>query len=154
MDCFSLQATGKESIVAGFYHEGYEEPLLMLMRRRGVHSGLVVKVDSLYCHQIYTNALSVVMHLKLPTSFHLKFWTFNRKFSGMIIREFIRFLLVMQGEEGALSMTTWVRAASASKGFPVNYCSGFRSSSSDTALEADGKDSQINFCSFKLDSIA
>ncbi|XP_010415741.1 PREDICTED: uncharacterized protein LOC104701698 isoform X1 [Camelina sativa] len=80
-----VRATGKESIVAGFYHEGYEEPLLMLMRRRGVHSGLVVK-----------------------------------------------------GEEGALSMTTRVRAASASKGFPVNYCSGFRSSSSDTALEADG----------------
>lgn len=41
-----MQATGKESIVAGFYHEGYEEPLLMLMRRRGVHSGLVVKVYS------------------------------------------------------------------------------------------------------------
>lgn len=80
-----VRATGKESIVAGFYHEGYEEPLLMLMRRRGVHSGLVVK-----------------------------------------------------GEEGALSMTTRVRAATASKGFPVNYCSGFRSSSSDTALEADG----------------
>lgn len=49
---FSLQATGKESIVAGFYHEGYEEPLLMLMRRRGVHSGLVVKVSSFFCHQI------------------------------------------------------------------------------------------------------
>ncbi|CAH8337429.1 unnamed protein product [Eruca vesicaria subsp. sativa] len=80
-----VRATGKESIVAGFYHEGYEEPLLMLMRRRGVHSGLVVK-----------------------------------------------------GEEGALSMTTRVRAATASKGFPVNYCSGFRSLSSDTALEADG----------------
>lgn len=38
------QASGKESIIAGFYHEGYEEPLLMLMKRRGVHSGLVVKV--------------------------------------------------------------------------------------------------------------
>jgi len=38
------QASGKEAIVAGFYHEGYEEPLLMLMKRRGVHSGLVVKV--------------------------------------------------------------------------------------------------------------
>ncbi|CAH2066592.1 unnamed protein product [Thlaspi arvense] len=80
-----VRATGKEAIVAGFYHEGYEEPLLMLMRRRGVHSGLVIK-----------------------------------------------------GEEGALSMTTRVRAASASKGFPVNYCSGFRSLSSGTALEADG----------------
>ncbi|KAI8021003.1 Anthranilate phosphoribosyltransferase [Camellia lanceoleosa] len=38
-----VRARGRESIVAGFYHEGYEEPLLMLMRRRGVHSGLVVK---------------------------------------------------------------------------------------------------------------
>ena len=39
-----MQARGKEAIVTGFYHHGYEEPLLMLMRRRGVHSGLVVKV--------------------------------------------------------------------------------------------------------------
>ncbi|XP_009604313.1 uncharacterized protein [Nicotiana tomentosiformis] len=69
-----VRARGKEAIVAGFYHEGYEEPLLMLMRRRGVHAGLVVK-----------------------------------------------------GEEGALSMTTRLRTANASKGFPVNYCSGFRS---------------------------
>ncbi|MBA0613709.1 hypothetical protein Godav_014088, partial [Gossypium davidsonii] len=38
-----IMAKGRESIVAGFYHEGYEEPLLMLMKRRGVHSGLVVK---------------------------------------------------------------------------------------------------------------
>ncbi|KAK4373184.1 hypothetical protein RND71_008568 [Anisodus tanguticus] len=38
-----VRARGKEAIVAGFYHEGYEEPLLMLMRRRGVHAGLVVK---------------------------------------------------------------------------------------------------------------
>ena len=42
---FSLKARGKEAIVAGFYHEGYEEPLLMLMKRRGVHAGLVVKVS-------------------------------------------------------------------------------------------------------------
>lgn len=41
------QARGREAIVAGFYHEGYEEPLLMLMKRRGVHSGLVVKVETL-----------------------------------------------------------------------------------------------------------
>lgn len=40
-----LKARGKEAIVAGFYHEGYEEPLLMLMKRRGVHAGLVVKVS-------------------------------------------------------------------------------------------------------------
>ncbi|KAK7250595.1 hypothetical protein RIF29_33123 [Crotalaria pallida] len=38
-----VKATGKEAIVAGFYHEGYEESLLMLMKRRGVNSGLVVK---------------------------------------------------------------------------------------------------------------
>lgn len=41
---FFQQAQGREAIVAGFYHEGYEEPLLMLMKRRGVHAGLVIKV--------------------------------------------------------------------------------------------------------------
>lgn len=35
-------------MVAGFYHEGYEDPLLMLMRRRTVHAGLVVKVSSFF----------------------------------------------------------------------------------------------------------
>ncbi|KAK3416756.1 hypothetical protein EUGRSUZ_H02516 [Eucalyptus grandis] len=80
-----VRATGREAIVAGFYHEGYEEPLLMLMRRRGIQSGLVVK-----------------------------------------------------GEEGALSMTTRLRSASVSKGLPVNYCSGFRSLSTASALEVDG----------------
>lgn len=39
------QARGRESMVAGFYHVGYEDPLLMLMRRRTVHAGLVVKVS-------------------------------------------------------------------------------------------------------------
>lgn len=38
-----VKASGKEAIVTGFYHGGYEESLLMLMKRRGVHSGLVVK---------------------------------------------------------------------------------------------------------------
>ncbi|XP_038893189.1 anthranilate phosphoribosyltransferase isoform X1 [Benincasa hispida] len=80
-----VKARGKEAIVTGFYHHGYEEPLLMLMRRRGVHSGLVVK-----------------------------------------------------GEEGALSMTTRLRSADASKGLPVNYCSGFRSLSTQSAFEIDG----------------
>lgn len=80
-----VKARGKEAMVAGFYHNGYEEPLLMLMKRRGVHSGLVVK-----------------------------------------------------GEEGALSMTTRLRSASISKGFPVNYCSGFRSLSMASAFEVDG----------------
>lgn len=80
-----VRARGRESIVAGFYHEGYEDPLLMLMRRRKVHSGLVVK-----------------------------------------------------GEEGALSMTTKVRSVNASKGLPVNYCSGFRSPSNATSADIDG----------------
>ncbi|CAI0390388.1 unnamed protein product [Linum tenue] len=80
-----VRASGREAVVAGFYHEGYEEPLLMLMRRRGVHSGLVVK-----------------------------------------------------GEEGALSMTTRLKSGNASKGLPVNYCSGFRSSTTASALEVDG----------------
>ncbi|PNY09179.1 anthranilate phosphoribosyltransferase-like protein [Trifolium pratense] len=38
-----IKASGKEAIVTGFYHGGYEDSLLMLMKRRGVHSGLVVK---------------------------------------------------------------------------------------------------------------
>eukprot|EP00897_Mesotaenium_endlicherianum_P007541 jgi/Mesen1/6815/ME000035S06197 len=38
-----VQATGREAMVAGFYHEGYEEPLLMLIRRHAVAAGLVVK---------------------------------------------------------------------------------------------------------------
>ncbi|KVI05700.1 Glycosyl transferase, family 3 [Cynara cardunculus var. scolymus] len=80
-----VRATGKEAIVAGFYHEGYEEPLLMLMRRRGVQAGLVVK-----------------------------------------------------GEEGALSMTTRLRSVNASKGLPVNYCSGFRSLNTPSAYDVDG----------------
>ncbi|XP_058091929.1 uncharacterized protein LOC131237896 [Magnolia sinica] len=80
-----VRASGREAIVAGFYHEGYEDPLLMLMRRRGVHSGLVVK-----------------------------------------------------GEEGALSMTTKTRSINASKGLPVNYCSGFRSLNIVFATEIDG----------------
>ncbi|KAK6930981.1 hypothetical protein RJ641_002774 [Dillenia turbinata] len=88
-----VRARGKEAIVAGFYHEGYEEPLLMLMKRRGVHSGLVVKVET-----------------------HL----------------------ATDGEEGALSMTTRLRSAQTTKGLPVNYCSGFRSKSLMSAIEADG----------------
>jgi hypothetical protein len=41
---FFVQATGREAMVASFYHEGYEDPLLMLIRRRGVQAGLVIKV--------------------------------------------------------------------------------------------------------------
>ncbi|XP_051144194.1 uncharacterized protein LOC127260503 [Andrographis paniculata] len=80
-----VRAKGREAIVAGFYHEGYEESLLMLMRRRGVHSGLVVK-----------------------------------------------------GEEGALSMTTRWKSPNASKGLPVNYCSGFRSLDMSPVQAVDG----------------
>uniref|UniRef100_A0A2C9UN95 Glycosyl transferase family 3 domain-containing protein n=1 Tax=Manihot esculenta TaxID=3983 RepID=A0A2C9UN95_MANES len=77
-----MKARGREAMVAGFYHEAYESHL-MLMKRRGVHSGLV-------------------------------------------------------GEEGGLSMTTRLRSAYASKGLPVNYCSGFRSWSMASAFEVDG----------------
>ncbi|KAK0575126.1 hypothetical protein LWI29_034353 [Acer saccharum] len=87
-----VRARGREAIVAGFYHEGYEEPLLMLMKRRGVHSGLVVK-----------------------------------------------------GEEGALSMTTRLRSVNSSKGLPVNYCSGFRSMSTESTFEVDGGVSRQSF---------
>uniref|UniRef100_J3L9B9 Glycosyl transferase family 3 domain-containing protein n=1 Tax=Oryza brachyantha TaxID=4533 RepID=J3L9B9_ORYBR len=80
-----VRARGRESMVAGFYHVGYEDPLLMLMRRRTVHAGLVVK-----------------------------------------------------GEEGALSMTTKERSVHASKGLPVNHCSGFRTPNSINFSEADG----------------
>ncbi|KAL8218880.1 hypothetical protein R6Q57_022253 [Mikania cordata] len=91
-----VRATGKEAFVAGFYHEGYEESLLMLMKRRGVHAGFVVK-----------------------------------------------------GEEGALSMTTKSRSLNASKGLPVNYCSGFRSLTTSPAYDVDGV-SRENF-SFVVD---
>lgn len=85
-----VRARGKEAIVSGFYHEGFEDPLLMLIRRRGVYSGLVVK-----------------------------------------------------GEEGALSMTTRSRSENASKGIPVNYCSGFRSLSCPCISEGDGVSREI-----------
>ncbi|KAK9090340.1 hypothetical protein Sjap_023517 [Stephania japonica] len=80
-----VRASGREAIVTGFYHEGYEDSLLMLMRRRGVDAGLVVK-----------------------------------------------------GEEGALSMTTRLRTENASRGLPVNYCSGFRSKTNLSVSEVDG----------------
>ncbi|KAG6554737.1 hypothetical protein Mapa_003756 [Marchantia paleacea] len=38
-----IRATGREAMMAGFYHEGYEDPLLMLIRRRKVDAGLVIK---------------------------------------------------------------------------------------------------------------
>lgn len=47
-------------------------------------------------------------------------------------------MLLAQGEEGALSMTTRMRSVNASKGLPVNYCSGFRSLSLESAFGVDG----------------
>lgn len=47
-------------------------------------------------------------------------------------------MLHVQGEEGALSMTTKERSAHASKGLPVNHCSGFRTPNSINSSEADG----------------
>lgn len=44
LNSFESQGTGREAMVASFYHEGYEDPLLMLIRRRGVDAGLVIKV--------------------------------------------------------------------------------------------------------------
>eukprot|EP00850_Spirogloea_muscicola_P013223 SM000088S23764 [mRNA] locus=s88:526660:530503:- [translate_table: standard] len=38
-----VTASGRESMIAGFYHEGYEHPLLMLIRRQKIDAGLVVK---------------------------------------------------------------------------------------------------------------
>ncbi|GJM90122.1 hypothetical protein PR202_ga06371 [Eleusine coracana subsp. coracana] len=48
------------------------------------------------------------------------------------VQQFVR------GEEGALSMTTKERSAHASKGLPVNHCSGFRTPSSTNFSETDG----------------
>ncbi|CAA6673063.1 unnamed protein product [Spirodela intermedia] len=71
-----VQQIVREAIIAGFYHEGYVDPLLMLMKE--------------------------------------------------------------EGEEGALSMTTKARSENASKGLPVNYCSGFRPPDDDLAPDVDG----------------
>lgn len=77
-----VRGTGREAMMAGFYHEGYRDPLLMLIRRRGASAGLVVK-----------------------------------------------------GEEGALSLTTKEPLAGSSvKGFPLNYCAGFRPSDKPDAV--------------------
>ncbi|KAG0631641.1 hypothetical protein M758_1G269100 [Ceratodon purpureus] len=38
-----IKGTGREAMLASFYHEGYEGPLLELVRRRGVQAGLVIK---------------------------------------------------------------------------------------------------------------
>ena len=53
-------------------------------------------------------------------------------------------LLHVQGEEGALSMTTKERSAHASKGLPVNHCSGFRTPNRINSSETDG--TKMNTC--------
>ncbi|GJW31650.1 uncharacterized mitochondrial protein-like protein [Tanacetum coccineum] len=58
--------------------------------------------------------------------------------------------LVVKGEEGALSMTTRSKSGNASKGLPVNYCSGFRSLNTPPAYDVDGVSRQ-NF-SFVVDA--
>lgn len=91
----------------------------MLMRRRGVHSGLVVKVLKILkvCHEPF---ILIVLYHK------------------MIDQEIIHHQLPIQGEEGALSMTTRSRSPNASKGLPVNYCSGFRLLNLNPSQAADG----------------
>ena len=37
-------------MLASLYHEGYEGPLLELIRRRGVQAGLVIKVRIMFFH--------------------------------------------------------------------------------------------------------
>ncbi|XP_024023867.1 uncharacterized protein LOC21410304 isoform X1 [Morus notabilis] len=63
-----VRARGKEAIVAGFYHEGYEEPLLMLMKRRGVHAGLVVKGEE-GALSMTTRLRSVSLSKGLPVNY-------------------------------------------------------------------------------------
>ncbi|KAK1376586.1 Pyrimidine-nucleoside phosphorylase, bacterial/eukaryotic [Heracleum sosnowskyi] len=63
-----VRARGKEAMIAGFYHEGYEEPLLMLMKRRGVHSGLVVKGEE-GALSMTTKARSVNASKGLPVNY-------------------------------------------------------------------------------------
>lgn len=45
-----MQGIGREAMVASFYHEGYEDPLLKLIRGRGVQAGLVIKVRVVLLH--------------------------------------------------------------------------------------------------------
>lgn len=47
-------------------------------------------------------------------------------------------------------MTTRLRSADASKGIPVNYCSGFRSLSMKSAFEVDGFNFKPFVCSHLL----
>ncbi|KAK9063490.1 hypothetical protein SSX86_017360 [Deinandra increscens subsp. villosa] len=189
-----VRATGKEAIVAGFYHGGYEEPLLMLMRRRGVHAGLVVKggiteeqmlkfmgantnitplqaktlledeaVGFAYVSQrearpsLYS-LIEMREHIKkrppLATAEKVQQYVratgkeaivagfyhggYEEPLLMLMRRRGVHAGLVVKGEEGALSMTMKSRSINASKGLPVNYCSGFRSLNTPPAYDVDG----------------
>ncbi|KAL1365521.1 hypothetical protein HN51_013544 [Arachis hypogaea] len=71
-----VKASGKEAMVAGFYHEGYEEPLLMLMKRRGIHSGLVVKGEE-GALSMTTRLRSVNVSKGLPVNYCSGFRSLN-----------------------------------------------------------------------------
>jgi len=43
--------------MAGFYHEGYEEPLLMLIRRLPVEAGSSSRYCTQYCTALYCTVL-------------------------------------------------------------------------------------------------
>lgn len=98
----------------------------MLMKRRGVHSGLVVKVAITLNLKCYIPFISLRILIKSVQKV-----TDSNKLLNLT-------LLLLQGEEGALSMTTRLRSVNSSKGIPVNYCSGFRSLSMASACEVDG----------------
>lgn len=47
-------------------------------------------------------------------------------------------MLILQGEEGGLSLTTRLRSANTTRGLPVNYCSGFRALDISSTSEVGG----------------
>lgn len=63
-----MQGIGREAMVASFYHEGYEDPLLKLIRRRGVQAGLVVKVRVMFCHAQCSPIILKSLFLSLTSS--------------------------------------------------------------------------------------
>ncbi|CAN6451999.1 unnamed protein product [Victoria cruziana] len=71
-----VRARGKEYTVAGFYHEGYVDKLLTLMRRRGVHSGLVVKGEEGGI-SMTTKARSLAASKGLPVNYCAGFRSFE-----------------------------------------------------------------------------
>ncbi|KAK4741427.1 hypothetical protein SAY87_025015 [Trapa incisa] len=71
-----VRARGREAIVTGFYHEGFEEPMLMLMKRRGVHSGLVIKGEE-GALSMTTRVRSVSVSKGLPVNYCSGFRSVN-----------------------------------------------------------------------------